>query len=159
MPKPYSADIRARVIARVEAGASRREAAEHFDISASAAVKWVKLFHETGSCAAKPFGGSPSPLEEYATFLLTLIAGQPDLTLDEVVAIMRKHKVPGKRTSVWRFFRRHKITFKKKACGRPNRSGRTWRGQASVGSERSACLIQRVWCSLMRPPPTQRWRA
>jgi transposase len=52
MPKPYSADIRARVIARVEAGASRRESAEHFEISASAAVKWMKRFHETGSCAA-----------------------------------------------------------------------------------------------------------
>jgi transposase len=131
MPKPYSADIRARVIARVEAGASRREAAEHFDISASAAVKWVKLFHETGSCAAKPFGGSTSPLEEYATFLLTLIAEQPDLTLDEVVAIMRKNKIPGKRTAVWRLFRRHNITFKKKSSGgRTGTAGRRAGAQA-----------------------------
>ena len=63
MPKAYSADIRMRVIARVEGGASRREAAEQLDISPSAAVKWVKCFHETGSCAAKPRGGSTSPLE------------------------------------------------------------------------------------------------
>ena len=56
MPKAYSADIRMRVIARVEGGASRREAAEQLDISPSAAVKWVKCFHETGSCAAKPRG-------------------------------------------------------------------------------------------------------
>src|SRR3954452_4913425 len=103
MPKPYSADIRARVIARVEAGASRREAAEHFEISPSAAVKWVKRFHETGNCGAKPFGGSTSPLEKHADFLLALVAQQPDLTLDEIVAIMRKHKIPGKRTAVWRF--------------------------------------------------------
>ena len=41
MPKAYSADIRMRVIARVEGGASRREAAEQLDISPSAAVKWV----------------------------------------------------------------------------------------------------------------------
>src|SRR6266851_121416 len=54
MPKAYSADIRMRVIARVEGGASRREAAEQLDIGPSAAVKWVKCFHETGSCAAKP---------------------------------------------------------------------------------------------------------
>src|SRR3974390_1885970 len=113
MPKPYSADIRARVVARVETGASRREAADHFEISASAAVKWVKLFHETGSCAAKRFGGSTSPLEKHAEFLLGLVADQPDLTLDEIVAIMRKQKIPGKRTAVWRFFQRHKITFKK----------------------------------------------
>jgi transposase len=39
MPKVYSADIRERIITRVESGASRREAAEHFEISASTAVK------------------------------------------------------------------------------------------------------------------------
>jgi transposase len=113
MPKSYSADIRGRVIARVEGGASRREAAEHFEVSASTAVKWVKCYRDTGSCMAKSRGGSTSPLEEHADFLLTLIAEQPDLTLDEVVATIRKHKVAGSRTAVWRFFQRHKITFKK----------------------------------------------
>ena len=39
---------------------------------------------------------------------------QPDLTLDEVVCAMRKHKIAGSRTAVWRFFKRHNITFKKK---------------------------------------------
>ena len=48
MPKAYSADIRMRVIARVEGGSSRREAAEQLDISPSAAVKWVK-YSEAGS--------------------------------------------------------------------------------------------------------------
>ena len=38
----------------------------------------------------------------------------PDLTLDEVVLAMRKHKIPGSRTAIWRFFERHRITFKKK---------------------------------------------
>src|SRR5262249_57091327 len=47
-------------------------------------------------------------------FLLGLIEKQPDLTLDEVVLAMRKHKIAGSRTAVWRFFKRHKITFKKK---------------------------------------------
>ncbi len=54
MPKAYSADMRARVIGRVEGGGSRREAAEHYDVSPSTAVIWVKCFHETGRCAAKP---------------------------------------------------------------------------------------------------------
>jgi len=125
MPKAYSADMRARVIARVESGGSRREAAEHYEVSASTAVIWVKCFRETGRCAAKPRGGSVSPLEEQAEFLLALIDEQPDLTLDEVVSAMRRHKVAGSRTAVWRFFQRHKITFKKSAasggagaCGR-----------------------------------------
>ena len=113
MPRAYSADMRTRVIGRVEGGASRREAAEHYEVSPSTAVIWVKCFRETGRCAAKPRGGSISPLEEHAEFLLGLIDGQPDLTLDEVVCAMRKSKVAGSRTAVWRFFQRHKITFKK----------------------------------------------
>ena len=113
MPAAYSTDIRGRVIASVESGSSRREAAEEFDVSASSAIKWVATYRTTGSCTAKPRGGSTSPLEKYANFLLTLIEGQPDLTLDEVASAMRKHKIPGSRTAVWRFFQRHRITFKK----------------------------------------------
>ena len=58
MPKAYSAECRERVIARVESGASRREAAEHYEISASTAVIWVKCFHETGRCAANRGAGA-----------------------------------------------------------------------------------------------------
>jgi transposase len=45
--------------------------------------------------------------------LLALIELEADLTLDEVVGVMRELKIPGSRTAVWRFFQRHKITFKK----------------------------------------------
>jgi transposase len=113
MPRAYSGDMRQRVIAEVEGGASRRAAAEEFAVSASTAIIWVKCFRETGRCAAKPRGGSISPLEEHAEFLLALIGEQPDLTLDEVICAMRKCKIRGSRTAVWRFFQRHKITFKK----------------------------------------------
>lgn len=127
MPKAYSEDMRGRVIARVESGGSRREAAEHYDVSASTAVIWVKCFHETGRCAAKPRGGSVSPLEQNADFLLALIDAQADLTLDEVVFAMRRQRIPGSRTAVWRFFQRHKITFKKK----PARGGAGARGRGA----------------------------
>ena len=127
MPRAYSADMRVRVIARVESGASRREAAEHYEVSASTAVTWVKCFRESGRCAAKPRGGSVSPLEEHGEFLLALIDEQPDLTLDEVVCAMRKHKVSGSRTAAWRFFQRHKITFKKSAA----RGGAGARGRSA----------------------------
>lgn len=127
MPKAYSADMRERVIARVESGASRREAAEHYDVSPSTAVIWVKCFRETGRCTAKPRGGSTSPLEEQADFLLALIKEQADLTLDEVVCAMRKHRITGSRTAVWRFFQRHKVTFKKK----PARGGAGARGRGA----------------------------
>jgi transposase len=113
MPRAYSGDIRQRLIAEVESGASRRAAAEEFAVSASTAIIWVKCFRETGRCAAKSRGGSISPLEEHADFLLSLIEKEPDLTLDEIVLTMRRHRILGSRTAVWRFFKRHKITFKK----------------------------------------------
>lgn len=60
--------------------AARREVAEYYDVSASTAVIWVKCFRETGRCSAKPRGGSTSPLEEHAQFLLALVDEQPELT-------------------------------------------------------------------------------
>ena len=129
MPKPYSVDLRARVIEDVETGASRREAAERYGISPSVVVIWVQRFEGTGSVAAKPSGGSISPLEQHAEFLLGLIANQPDLTLDEIVAAMRKRRIAGSRSAVWRFFARRNISFKKnsvrggaEACGRSPRT-------------------------------------
>ena len=98
---------------------SRREAAEEFDVSPSSAIKWVATYRTTGSWAAKPRGGSTSPLEKHANFLLTLIERQSDLTLDEVVCVLRKQGIRSSRTSVWRFFKRHNITFKKN----PTRGG------------------------------------
>src|SRR5713226_9688689 len=74
MPNPYAAEMRRRVIERVESGASRREAAEHFEISASAAVKWLQRWRDAGSSTAKSRGGSTSPLEKQANWLLALIS-------------------------------------------------------------------------------------
>src|SRR6516165_10475258 len=101
MPKAYSADMHEHMIAEVESGASRRQAAEEFEVSASTAIIWAKCFRETGRCTAKSRGGSVSPLERHADFLLGLIEKQADLTLDEVILTMRKHKMPGSRTAVW----------------------------------------------------------
>ncbi len=118
MPKAYSIDLRGRVVEEVESGASRREAAERYGLSPSVVVIWMQRFEETGSVAAKPSGGSVSPLEEHAEWLLAVIAEQPDVTLDEIVAAMCKRRIAGSRSAVWRFFDRHKISFKKKSAGR-----------------------------------------
>jgi transposase len=116
MARPYSEDIRERVVARVEAGASRREAAEQFDICASTAIKWMQRVEETGGCAPLPTGGSVSPLDAHEAELRALIAETPDMTLDETVAEMRRRKLPGSRSALFRFLDRHKITFKKNSA-------------------------------------------
>jgi transposase len=125
MARPYSDDLRERVVEAVEAGASRREAADRFEIAPSSAIKWLQRWRESGSVAAKPTGGSVSPLEEHATCLLALIAEQPDWTLEEVVEAMHKRRIAGSRTAVWRFLKRHAISFKKK----PARGGTRARGR------------------------------
>ena len=114
MPKAYSCDLRERVIEAVETGASRREAAERFEVSVSSAVKWVQRWRDRRSAAPKSRGGSTSPLEEFATKILALIAEQPDLTLLETVAELRKRRIRTSRSSLWRFLDRHNITLKKK---------------------------------------------
>jgi hypothetical protein len=81
--------------------------AEQFGVSPSVVVIWAQRWESTGSISAKPSGGSVSPLEDHAELLLKLIAEQPDLTLDEVVAAMKRTKIGGSRTAVWRFFERH----------------------------------------------------
>ena len=113
MPKPCSLELRERVVDAVESGASRREAADWFEVSPSSAIKWMQRRQATGSIAPKPSGGSISPLEAHAAFLFTLIARQPDLTLDEIVAAMHKRRIAGSRSAVWRFLQRHKISVKK----------------------------------------------
>jgi transposase len=124
MPKPYSGDLRARVIDDVASGASRREAAERFGISPSVVVLWAQRWTATGSVAARPSGGSTSPLERHAEFLLALIAEQPDLTLNEIVAVLAKRRIRCSRSAVWRFFARRDITYKKNSV----RSGAEARG-------------------------------
>lgn len=116
MPTSYSGDLRKRVIKAVETGASRREAAEIFEIDPSSAVRWVRCWNETGRCEPKPRGGSISPLERHAEQILALVAEQSDLTLGEMVAELRRRRIRTSDSALSRFFQRHNITYKKKEC-------------------------------------------
>jgi transposase len=120
MPKAYSCDLRGRVIEAVEAGASRHEAAERYEVSVASAIKWLQRWSQERSAAPKPRGGSVSRLEEFAAEILAVIAEQPDLTLLEAVAELRKRRIKTSRSSLWRFLDRHEVTLKKKPA-----SGRT----------------------------------
>ena len=113
MARPYSQDLRVRVVEAVEGGASRREVAELYGISPSVVVIWMQRWAETGSIEAKQSGGSVSPLDEHAQFLLGLIIECPDMTLDEIVAAMSRAGIESSCTAVWRFYERHEISFKK----------------------------------------------
>jgi transposase len=120
MAQGYSKDLRVRAISIVEAGESAREAARLLSIGASTAIRWIERWTRTGSVDAKPgTGHSRSPLEKHRQWLLDLIAAEPDLTLEEIrtrLRSMKKHKAGI--GSIWRFYERHDITFKKNSARR-----------------------------------------
>ena len=93
MRGPYPGELRMRVVSFVEAGGSRREAAEQFDIGVSSAIRWMQRFREDGTCEPMPRGGSTSPLEEYAQQILALNRERPDFTLDEIVLVLISNNV------------------------------------------------------------------
>jgi len=147
MARPYSSDLRERVVEAVNDGATRSEAAEHFGVGVSSAVRWHQAWRETGTFEAKRCGGSRSPLEDYAEEIIALVEEQRDRTLDEIVAAMHERRIPGSRTALFRFLERHGITFKKKSCTRASRSVRTWPAPAGAGYASKGCLIRRVLSS------------
>ena len=79
----------------------------------ASAVKWLQRWRDHNSATPKPRGGSVSPLEEFATEILAVIAKHPDLTLLETIAELHKRRIRASRSSLWRFLDRHNITLKK----------------------------------------------
>ena len=57
MPRALSLDLRERVIAAIEEGASCREAAERFSVGVATAIRWRARLRAEGEIAAKPMGG------------------------------------------------------------------------------------------------------
>lgn len=112
----YSNDLRVRVIQVVEGGAAARAAARQFVIGNSTAIRWAKRWRETGSYEAKSTKGqSRSPLKKHEEWLLSLVQREPDLTLQEIQSRLRdERRQKAGLGSIWRFFNRHGISFKKK---------------------------------------------
>jgi transposase len=112
----YSNDLRVRVIQVVEGGGAARAAARQFVIGNSTAIRWAKRWRETGSFEAKSIKGqSRSPLKKQEAWLLELVRQEPDLTLEEIQRrLLDERQQKAGIGSIWRFFDRHDVSFKKK---------------------------------------------
>jgi len=126
MGKPYSIDLRERVVAAVlNGGMSRNQAAKQFGVGISTAINWVKRQQETGSVAPGQMGGhKPKAISgEHQVFVLQRIK-DGDFTLRGLVAELAERGLKVDYRSVWEFVHAEKLSFKKKRGGWRTRSSR-----------------------------------
>ncbi len=126
MAKPYSVDLRERVVRAVEQGGlSRRRAASHFGVGISTVITWVRRFRDTGSLAPGKMGGyKPKAIAgEHRVWLLQRTK-ERDFTLRGLVAELAERGLKVDYRSVWNFVHAEKLSFKKKRRGWRTRSSR-----------------------------------
>ena len=114
MTRPYSLDLRERVVAAVTAGESCRRVARTFKVSVASVVKWSQRFRATGSAAAKPMGRRQArSLAPQRAWLLARLEAAPDVTLRTLVAELGERGVVTSYGSVWRIVHDAGLSFKK----------------------------------------------
>ena len=122
MARALSVDLRLRVVGAVEVGLSCRAAAERFGVSASSAIRWRAQEQREGDVRPKLQGGDRHShrIEAHAELILSALAAKSDITLSELREQLRGRGVAIAITTLWRFFKRRKITRKNSRRTRPN---------------------------------------
>lgn len=132
MARPYSLDLRERVVGAVEHGESSRTVAKRFAVAVSSVVKWSRRRRETGSVAPGKMGGHrPFILEPHRAFIIACMKQTPHLTVSGLQGELAACGVIVCRDTIWRFLRREGLSFKKKPAGeRTIPAGRRTQAQA-----------------------------
>ena len=154
MPKPYSQDLRDRVIDAVKKGEmSRRAAARRYEISVSVAIKWLERVERHGSREPVGHGGHrASKLMPHLDFLEAARSEKSDITLQALCdRLWSERGVEADTSMMSRFFRRIGITLKKRPSSRASRIARTSAAIANDGEPIRASSILGAWSSSTRP--------
>jgi transposase len=116
MGKPYSVDLRERVVTAVFEGMSTGEAAKRFCVSKAAAGAWARLKRKTGSVApARQGRPKGSVLDAHAGFILGVLDEEPGTTLAEMAERLRSEcRIRVVTTAIWKFLDRRAMTHKKR---------------------------------------------
>ena len=114
-------------MAAVEGGLSRRQAAERFGVGVASAIRWCARARDTGDPCAKPQGGDrrSQRIEAERDVILEIVALTRDITLVELQAELATRGHRFAIGTLWRFFDRHGITWKKRPRTPASRIGRT----------------------------------
>jgi len=115
MGKPYSLDLRERVVVWVEEkGLSCREAAERLGVAPSTAINWIRRKRETGSAAPGQIGGyKPKTIRGELRDWLIERCRTRDFTLRGLVAEIAERGVKIDYRSVWEFVHAENLSYKK----------------------------------------------
>ena len=114
MVRPYSNDLRERVVAAVGAGESCRSVARRFGVAVSTVVKWSQRYRRTGSVAPDKMGGyRRRVLEPHRAFIAARLAQEPHLTLHRLRDELAARGIEVSHNTVWLFLRREGLRFKK----------------------------------------------
>jgi transposase len=127
MARALSVDLRVRVLAAVAGGASHRQAADRFGVSAASVSRWRRLAREQGEPRPGPLGGDrrSQRIEAHAAIIHALVDGKQDITLSEIKAALSEQGVAVGIGTLWRFFHRHGLTLKKSRRTLRSRAVRT----------------------------------
>ena len=125
MTRPYSVDLRERVVRTVEAGLSRRATAQRFEVSVSFVIKLMQRWRRAGTVEPERYGGwKRSVLADHAERVHALVAAEPDLTIAELHSRLASAGIDTSPAAISRFLTAEGLTRKKRRSTRPNRSGR-----------------------------------
>lgn len=134
MPKPYSIDLRERVVAMMLSGSKYHEAAERFAVSVASISRWLTRLRRDDTVEPAPFGGrKSSALAPHQEKIRALVEGEPDLTLDAMLERLAADGIETSRTTLHRFLQRLGLTLKKRRSGRPSRIAKTLPKRATLG--------------------------
>ena len=159
MTRPYSQDLRKRVVGAVERGEmSRRQAAAHYGVGISTAIKWVRRWRRTGSVSAGKVGGY-RPKKLVGPWRLWLLdrCRSGGFTLRGLVGELAERGLKVNYRVVWEFVHAEGFSHKKRRWSPANRTAPMWRAGARSGCVTATGSIPPAWSSLMRPGPRPTW--
>ena len=159
MPKPYSADLRERVLLADAAGLPAAAVAERFGVGLSTVYLWRQQAHEEGRRCAKPHGGGRARGIDTAgeAILRALVAERNDRTLDEYGELLAE-RIGGNRVSrptLCRTLRRLGLWRKKRPCAPASGIAPTSKRSGRSSASGSVSSTPRTWSLSTRPASPQ----
>ena len=101
MTRPYSEDLRERVVRVVESGTSCNAAAKQFDVSISFVVKLMQRWKQRGTIKADKYGGwKKSNLAPHGDRIRALVMENCDITIDELCVLLAAEGIEAKRSTL-----------------------------------------------------------